>query len=222
MTAAAGSTPPSTPPTARATPSTSAVYIDDYDGEAVPVCLDPTRFGHHTPHWYRHETEEQAAARLAAEEAARARREALDDAATLRQAFIRDLVAAKDKPPAGTLRLAVEMLVGGETGLRTPDDLAWYLGYDDPAAVDVAAVLAEAVHKAPERRLPALALAVVAVGAEDNVRGSGTRWGYSPSLALRWLEFLVGAGHELTEAEAALMDEARQQRDGDDEATADG
>lgn len=103
-----------------------------------------------------------------------------------------------------------------------PDDLAWYLGYDDPTAVDVAAVLAEAVHKAPERRLPALALAVVAVGAEDNLRGSGTRWGYSPSLALRWLEFLVGAGHELTEAEAALMDEARQQRDGDDEAATDG
>jgi hypothetical protein len=140
----------------------------------------------------------------------------LADAATLRQSFIRNLVASKDKPPAGTLRLAIEMLVDGETGLPAPDDLAWYLGYDDPAAVDVAAVLAEAVHKAPERRLPALALAVVVVGAEDNLQGSGTRWGYSPSLALRWLGFLAEAGHELTEAEAALMDEARQQRDGDD------
>jgi ParB family chromosome partitioning protein len=43
-----------------------AVYVDDYDGEAVPVCLDPARFGHRPPRWYRHETEEQAAARLAA------------------------------------------------------------------------------------------------------------------------------------------------------------
>ncbi len=69
-----------------------AVYIDDYDGEAVAVCTDPARFGHGTPRWYRHETEEEAAARIAAEEAAQARRAALEDAATLRQSFIRGLI----------------------------------------------------------------------------------------------------------------------------------
>jgi ParB/RepB/Spo0J family partition protein len=192
-----------------------AVYIDDYDGEAIPVCTDPARFGHGTPQWYRHETEEEAAARIAAEEAAQARRAALVDAATLRQSFIRDLVASKGKPPAGTLRLAVEMLVDEQFGLPAPEDLAWYLGYDDPAELDVAAVLAEAVRKAPERRLPALALAVVAVGAEDNVVSFGNRWGSAALAARRWLSYLVGAGHQLTEAEEQLMDEARKAVDGD-------
>jgi hypothetical protein len=187
-----------------------AVYIDDYDGEAIPVCMDPARFGHGTPPWYRHETEEEAAARIGAEEAAQARRAALEDAATLRQSFIRDLIASKGKPPAGTLRLAVEILVDGEAGLPALEDLAWYLGYDDPAELDVAAVLAEVVRKAPERRLPALALAIIAVGAEDNLRNFGNRWGFSPAVALRWLSYLVGAGHQLTEAEEQLMDEARK------------
>jgi hypothetical protein len=187
-----------------------AVYIDDYDGEAIPVCVNPARFGHRTPPWYRHETEEQAAARIAAEEAAQAQRAALEDAATLRQSFIRDLIASKGKPPAGTLRLAIEMLLDGEAGLPAPEDLAWYLGYDDPAKLDVAAVLAEVVRKAPERRLPALALAVIAVGAEDNLRNFTNRWGFSPAVALRWLSYLVGAGHQLTEAEEQLMDEARK------------
>jgi hypothetical protein len=189
-----------------------AVYIDDYDGEAIPVCVDPARFGHGTPRWYRHETEEEAAARMAAEEAAQARRAALEDAATLRQSFVRDLIASKSKPPAGTLRLAVEMLVDDHTGLPSPEDLAWYLGYDEPAELDVATVLSEAVRKAPERRLPVLALAVVAVGAEDNVRCFGNRWG-SGALALRWLSYLSGAGHELTEAEQRLMDDARKELD---------
>jgi ParB/RepB/Spo0J family partition protein len=187
-----------------------AAYIDDYDGEAIAVCTDPGRFEHGTPRWYRHETEEEAAARIAAEEEAQGRRAALEDAATLRQSFIRDLVASKAKPPAGTLRLAVEMLVDDHTGLPAPEDLAWYLGYDEPGELDVAAVLAEAVRKAPERRLPALALAVVAVGAEDNVRSFSNRWG-STALVLRWLGYLADAGHELTEAEQQLRDEARKE-----------
>jgi hypothetical protein len=54
-----------------------------------------------------------------------------------------------------------------------------------------------------------MALAVVAVGAEDNVRSFSNRWG-SAALALRWLSYLAGAGHELTEAEQQLMDEARK------------
>src|SRR3712207_5289305 len=157
--------------------------------------MDPARFGHQTPRWYRHETEEEAAARIAAEEAARARRAALEDAATLRQSFIRSLIASKDKAPSGTLRLAVEMLVDDRFGLPAPDDLAWYLGYDDPSEIDnIAGILAEVVRKAPERRLPALALAIVAVGAEDNVRRFDNHWG-SAAVALRWLNYLVGTGH---------------------------
>jgi len=189
-----------------------AVYIDDYDGEAVGLCTDPARFGHRTPYWYRHESEEAAAARIAAEEAAKARQAALEDAATLRQSFIRSLIASKDKAPSGTLRLAVELLVDGYFGLPAPQNLAWYFGYDDPSEIDAAAVLAEVVRKAPERRLPVLALAVAAVGAEDNVRSFANRWG-SAALALRWLSYLAGAGHELTDAEQQLMDEARKELD---------
>src|SRR3712207_7287654 len=99
--------------------------------------MDPARFGHQTPRWYRHETEEEAAARIAAEEAAQARRAALEDAATLRQSFVRSLIASKDKPPAGTLRLVIEMLIDDQNGLPSPKDLAWDLGYDEPPQVHV-------------------------------------------------------------------------------------
>jgi hypothetical protein len=37
-------------------------------------------------------------------------------------------------------------------------------------------------------------------------------------VALRWLGFLAGAGHELTEAEAQLMDAARTELDRTDDA----
>jgi hypothetical protein len=78
------------------------------------------------------------------------------------------------------------------------------------------------VRKASERRLSALALAVVAPGAEDNLAAgystAGGSWGYSPALSLRWLGFLAGAGHELTEAEAQLMDEIRIELDRTDDA----
>jgi hypothetical protein len=102
------------------------------------------------------------------------------------------------------------MLVDGMVGLPTPEDLAFYLGYDDPTTIEVESVLAEVVRKAPERRLPALALAIVAPGAEDNLADSGNRWDFSPTFARRWLGFLSRAGHELTEAETNLIPDARK------------
>ena len=98
--------------------------------------------------------------------------------------------------------------------------LLWLTSIPDPAAprspsaarcrrANTATCL---IHSAPERRLPALALAIVAVGAEDNVRSFGNHWG-SAAVALRWLSYLVAAGHELTEAEQQLMDEARKELD---------
>jgi hypothetical protein len=161
----------------------------------------------------------------------------LCEAAVLRQQFIRGLTTSKGKAPAGTLRLAVELLVDSPFGLPAPEDLAYYLGcertspdrtfpdkadsdkpdLDDADAGQSRSAVAELVRKAPERRLPALLLAVVAVGAEDNLAACDESWAYSPTLALRWLSFLAGAGHELTEAEALLMDEAHQSLHGEGE-----
>lgn len=42
-------------------------------------------------------------------------------------------------------------------------------------------------------------------------------WGYSPALPLSWLGFLPDVGHELSEAEIRLMDEARCGLEGDGE-----
>ena len=65
----------------------------------------------------------------------------------------------------------------------------------------------------------ALALAVVAVGAEDNLRNFTNRWGFSPAVALRWLSYLAGAGHQLTDAEEQLMDDARGRLGADNDDT---
>ncbi len=57
-----------------------------------------------------------------------------------------------------------------------------YFGYDEPSELDVAAALAEVVRKAPKRRLPALALAIIAVVRKTTFGTSATA-GASPRLS---------------------------------------
>src|SRR3954463_16289059 len=109
----------------------------------------------------------------------------LEEAATLRQVvrarsdrFEGQAPAASPggQAPAGRPRLAVEMLIDGMVGLPAPEDLAWYLGYHDPSTIDTGAVVAEVIRKAPERRVPVLALTVVPASA----RGGPRRFSVTP------------------------------------------
>jgi ParB family chromosome partitioning protein len=102
-----------------------AAYIDQWQGEAVYLCRDPKANGHLTEKWYGHLTDEEAETWAAEEEATRACDAALEAAALARKAFVREQIAAK-KPPAGTLRLAVEaILTADAVDLDSPDEIAW-------------------------------------------------------------------------------------------------
>ena len=181
-----------------------AAYIDPVDGEARYVCRQPKAYGHSTPPWYRHLSAEEAAEMQAAEDAAQARRADLEAACEVRRSFVRRAIAAK-RPPKGTLRFAVEVLVGDiQDQLPDLDDIAWYLGHDDVEDIDLAEALDQAIQRASDARLPSVLLALVAGVAEANLARCDARWGYQPVLGRRYLGFLAAAGHELSGIETEL------------------
>jgi ParB family chromosome partitioning protein len=198
-----------------------AAYVDERAGKAVYLCRDPKAHGHQPPRWYENLTEEDAEARAAeaearaAEEEARLLREAaLESAAEVRRDFIRERIGRKGKPPAGTLRLAVEAILTSEAvTLDSPKDVAWYLGHDylgnDDAPFDEA--LADEVRRSTDARLPLLLLAVAAAGAEENLVRPSRRWGYSPVFTARWLTFLAGLGYELSDVEKELLENSQDE-----------
>jgi ParB/RepB/Spo0J family partition protein len=190
-----------------------AAFVDPYRGEAVYVCKDPHAYGHLTPKWYKHLTEEEAATWAAEEEAAKARELALEVAADVRRVFVRERIATKGKPPAGILRLAIEFIFSGHD-LPSLDEVAWYLGHDDTESIDIEEALASVVRKASDTRLPLLLLAVTTAAAEDNLGRAPKRWGYSEALAVRWLSYLRGLGYALSDAEVDLLEAIRTDKGG--------
>jgi hypothetical protein len=183
--------------------------VDDYSGKVGYVCRDPKAHGHATPSWYRHLSEEEAKARAAEEEAEQARAAELELAGEVRRSFVRQRIAAKGKPPAGTLRLVTELLLDDDARTGAMDDVAWYLGHDDPENIDVQDALATSLRKTSDARLPLVLLAVAAAAAEDNLAAYGS-WRYSPAITLRWLNFVAGLGYSLSEAETSLVQAAHQ------------
>lgn len=190
-----------------------AAYLDAYTGEAVYVCQEPLAYGHSTPPWYRHLTPEEAEAQAAEEEAAQVRAAELEVAAGVRRNFVRERIAAKGKPAAGTLRVAVETLLDPELTTDIENysaDIAWFLGHDEPEEIDVDEAIRTALRKSNDTRLVHVLLAAGAAIAERNVRAYEIAWSYSPANTLRWFTFLTALGYETTEAENALCAAARE------------
>jgi ParB family chromosome partitioning protein len=180
-----------------------AAFIDD-TGEAVFVCQHPKDWNHGTPPSYRHRSRDEI---RADEEAAQARREqdeALAVADAARASFLHEYLSRKGRPPAGTLRTALEILGSRDHHFGSPRSEAGHLLNPDAEPGTAAAVFVEAVAKTADNRLPLLALAYAAAAAEANMRSRQASWQFDPDLAVRWLTILEGLGYPLSEVEAQL------------------
>ena len=118
--------------------------------------------------------------------------------------FLAECLARKGRPPAGTLRLAVQVLAGhdhGHVSLRPAAGRLLNLDVEDDQA---AAVLAEAVGKSADNRLPYVLLAYAAAAGEANLRSRNLGWQFNPGFAVQWLDTLESLGYPLSEVESQL------------------
>ena len=100
--------------------------------------------------------------------------------------------------------------------LDNREALASYFGHD-PGTVDVDEALNTAVRKSTDARLPLVPLALAAAVAEANLATYDQRWRYLPKLTILWLDYLVGLGHTLSDAESEMLTEARAALDETDD-----
>jgi ParB/RepB/Spo0J family partition protein len=178
-----------------------AAFVDK-DGQPEFVCQNPKDWGHGVPPSYRHRGQDEV---RAAEEAAAARREleqAMAVAAEARLGFLAEYVAAKGRPKAGTLRLALRVLAVKEhidVGVRA---VAGQLVNPQASPERAVTEFVEAVERSGETRLPLLALAYAAGVGEVNLRGWRDRFRFDPAAAAQWLTVLEQLGYPLSEVEA--------------------
>jgi ParB family chromosome partitioning protein len=180
-----------------------AAFVDD-DGQAAYVCQHPKDWNHGTPASYRHRSKDEI---RADEEAAQARREqeqALAVADAARASFLHEYLSGKGRPPAGTLRTALEILASRDHHYGSPRSEAGHLLSPDADPGTATAVFVEAVAKTADNRLPLLALAYAAAAAEANMRSRQAPWQFDPELAVRWLTILEELGYPLSEVETQL------------------
>jgi ParB/RepB/Spo0J family partition protein len=180
-----------------------AAFVDD-DGQAVFVCQHPKDWRHGTPPSYRHRSNAEIRADEEAAQARREQEEALAVADAARASFLHEYLSRKGRPPAGTLRTALEILAARDHHHGSARSEAGHLLNPDADRGTAAAVFVEAVAKTADNRLPLFALAYAAAAAEANLRSRQTPWQFDPELAVRWLTLLEGLGYPLSEVEAQL------------------
>jgi ParB family chromosome partitioning protein len=189
-----------------------AVFVErDYTGvREVVVCLNPTAHGY-VGGGNGYATPEEEARREAAAQAREERRAALETAAEVRRQFICETYgspAAAKKLRETVLR---DLLGGPQMDLITGGELAAALAggetdVENAGEVKLLRIMVSRWIAAREHQCHRVA-----------VNGWGDRY-----RALAWLEWLVAAGYELSEAEAALHDAwsaayAEQQRQAEHE-----
>ena len=195
-----------------------AAFIDRNPPAAVFICLDPAAHSYtRTSH-----TSYRSDAQRAAEQAAKAEREvqlaALQDARRVRQRFLADTY--------GTAKAAKVLFVDA---LRTAVQDPRSLDTDDDELVK--ALAGGGLHGTAEAKLDRLTRLLVATwvaAQEDNLAAAAQRiaWQRPDSgRALAWLDRLVAAGYELSDAEAdlrtELTDQSTQDSTTDDESLSD-
>ncbi|MEY9846102.1 ParB/RepB/Spo0J family partition protein [Streptacidiphilus sp. BW17] len=183
-------------------PGNAAFFNEHQDGDlkATFLCRDPHQYGHQVPASYSFLSPAEEAAKAAAEQGARERREALAIAEEVRHEYIQELCRSK-KVPKGMTRKLIAMLFTLGADEASPEALSLLKapGDDDPRAR-----YGRFVGRMAEARLPLALLATVAVRAERAVRqaasGYGDKWA-----AIEWFEFLMAYGYELHEPEVELL-----------------
>ena len=180
-----------------------AAFLES-DGEPVFVCRHPKDYGHQTPAHYRHRSRDEVQAAEEAAQALREQAEALAVADEARASFLGEYLSRKGRPPAGTLRIAVEVLAGYDLGLASLRSAAGRLLNPGAEPEDAAAVFAEAAGKSADNRLPYVLLAYAAAAGEANLRNRKASWQFNPAFAVHWLDVLESLGYPLSEVESEL------------------
>jgi len=87
------------------------------------------------------------------------------------EGFVRARIAAKGKVPAGTLEAAIKTIFAGRASppAERDEDIAWFLGHEEPASIEVDETFNVRLAKTSDARLPLMLLAVAAAVAEDNL-----------------------------------------------------
>lgn len=191
-----------TPESHASCPGNAAFFDESASGDlkATFLCRDPHQYGHRVSGSYSFLSPAEKAAKAAAEQADRERREALAIAQEIRHEFIQELCRSKKVPKGMTKRL-LGMLYTLGSDETSPEVLAFLKA---PGDDDRSARYTRFVGRMAEARLPLVLLASVAVRAEREVRqavgGYGKKWA-----AVAWFEFLAAYGYELNEPEVELV-----------------
>jgi ParB family chromosome partitioning protein len=182
----------------------------DHDAQPVFICRDPDEQGHTRLSGTNYVTPEEAERREAAAAAREARADDLAVAATVRRDFLRTLIG-QPKVPVDFHRACLLILFGYglDTDRTHPTLVADLLGVtrgDD----GLGTAYAKRLDQTGEQRLWQHPVAHGAALAETNLdrAATGRTWGYRPGLTTHWLDLLTALGHERSEVEQAVYDEA--------------
>ncbi|ROR44737.1 ParB/RepB/Spo0J family partition protein [Kitasatospora cineracea] len=195
-----------TPETHAACPGHAAFFNEHQAGDlkATFLCRDPHQYGHHVSGSYNFLSDEEQAAKAAAEQAARERREALAISQEVRVEYIQELCRSK-KVPKGMTKKVLRLLYTLGADETSPEVLVYLNAPGDDDRTDR---FERFTRRMAEARLPLVLLAAVAVRAERAVRqalsGYGDKWA-----ALEWFDFLTAHGYPLTDPEIELVAELR-------------
>ncbi|MFF1785594.1 ParB/RepB/Spo0J family partition protein [Kitasatospora sp. NPDC058243] len=180
-----------------------AAFFNEHQAEGIKatfICRNPHEYGHHVSGSYNFLSAEETAAKAAAEQAARERREALAISQEVRAEYIQELCRSK-KVPKGMTKKVLRLLYTLGADETSPEVLVYLNAPGDDDRTDR---FERFTRRMAEARLPLVLLAAVAVRAERAVRQSIS--GYSGTwAALEWFDFLAAYGYELTDPEIELV-----------------
>ncbi|MFJ2864951.1 ParB/RepB/Spo0J family partition protein [Kitasatospora sp. NPDC087314] len=197
-----------TPESHKSCPGNAAFFNESVtdDLKATFLCRDPHQYGHHVTGHYSFHSPDEKAAKEAAQQADRERREALAISEEVRHEFIQELCRSK-KVPKGLTKRVLGMLYTLGSDETSPEALEFLKA---PGDDDRSARYGRFVGRMAEARLPLVLLASVAVRAEREVRSAIGGWGKKWA-AVAWFELLADYGYELNESEVELVDGLRVQ-----------
>ncbi|MCI0690176.1 MAG: ParB/RepB/Spo0J family partition protein, partial [Sporichthyaceae bacterium] len=187
----------------RTKPGFAAVVETSYSGDPLVtiVCEDPEAWGYRRLRGTNYVPPAEAARREEEKQANQVWRAEMNDARHIRHAFLAETFGTAKS--AKTARLDALRDILAEPNLLTePDDthadLYRHVVGADPDTIDIAA--------AGEARLSRLLIARWVIAHEQNLADCEPdhHWRAKPELACAWLDRLVAAGYELSQAEGTL------------------
>jgi ParB/RepB/Spo0J family partition protein len=192
----------------------------DRDAEPVVICRDPDPHGHVRLTGTSYVSPEEAARREAEAAAREQRADALAVAATVRRDLLRTLLG-RPKNSVDFHRACLLILFGysSDADREHPRRVADLLDVTADDEDGLGPAYAKRLDGTGGNRLWQHTVAHAAALAEANLdrAATGRSWSYRPRLTTYWLDLLTPLGHQRSDAEQALYEEAGATVDEDDE-----